>query len=73
MGATRYDSAIDALLKILSPISADLSKKKTTAQQPHHPSLLAYDIKGAFKNTNPTLLTQVMQQYGMPSYLCNWT
>jgi hypothetical protein len=60
MGARRHYSAIDTLLKILSPISTDLSTKKTTGQQPYHPSLLVYNIEGSFNNTNPTLLTQVM-------------
>jgi hypothetical protein len=35
--------------------------------------LLAHDIEGAFNNTNPTLLLQVIQQRGMPAYLCAWT
>jgi hypothetical protein len=62
-----------ALLKILSPISADLSKMMTTGQEPYCPSLLTHDIEGAFNNTNPTLLYQVMQQRGIPPYLCDWT
>jgi hypothetical protein len=73
MGARCYYSAIDVLLKILSPISADLSKKKTTRQQPYCPSLLAHDIEGTFNNTDPALFHQVMQQRSMPSYLCDWT
>jgi hypothetical protein len=72
MGIGRHYSAIDALLKILSPICADLSKKKTTGQQPYYPSLLAHNIEGTLNNTNPILLTQVIQQCSMPSYLCNW-
>jgi hypothetical protein len=35
--------------------------------------LLAHNIEGAFNNTNPSLLLQVMQQRGMPAYLCAWT
>jgi hypothetical protein len=82
IGARSHYSAIDALLKILSPISADLSfsRKQTTGRQPYRPlgrpycpALLAHDIEGAFNNTNPALLLQVMQQRGMPSYLCEWT
>jgi hypothetical protein len=75
IGARAHYSTIDALLKILSPISADLSfkKKQPKRKLPYHPALLAHDIEGAFNNTNPALLLQVMQQRGMPSYLCEWT
>jgi hypothetical protein len=73
MGAQSHYSAIDTLLKILSPISADLSFQKASGKQPYHPALLAHNIEGAFNNTNPALLLQVMQQRGMPSYLCAWT
>jgi hypothetical protein len=73
MGARSHYSAVDALLKMLSPISADLSFNKTSGKQPYRPALLAYDIEGTFNNTNPTLLLQVMQQRGMPAYLCTWT
>jgi hypothetical protein len=73
MGARSHYSAVDALLKILSPISADLSFHKAKGTQPYCPALLAHDIEGAFNNTNPALLLQVMQQRGMPSYLCEWT
>jgi hypothetical protein len=75
MGARSHYSAIDALLKILSPISADLSftQKQAKGRQPHRPALLAHNIEGAFNNTNPALLLQIMQQRGMPPYLCEWT
>jgi hypothetical protein len=75
MGTRSHYSAIDALLKILSPISADLSfkKKQPKRKLPYRPALLAHNIEGAFNNTNPALLLQVMQQRGMPPYLCEWT
>jgi hypothetical protein len=75
MGAQSHYSAIDALLKILSPISTDLSfkKKQPKRKLPYHPALLTYDIEGTFNNINPALLLQVMQQCGMPPYLCEWT
>jgi ribonuclease HI len=73
MGARSHYSAVDALLKILSPISTDLTFHRSKGKQPYHPALLAHDIEGAFNNTNPALLLQVMQQHGMPSYLCEWT
>jgi hypothetical protein len=62
MGARSHYSAIDTLLKVLSPISADLSFHKDKGKQPYCPALLADDIEGAFNNMNPTLLLQVMQQ-----------
>jgi hypothetical protein len=37
------------------------------------PSLAARDILGAFNNTNPDILVQIMVQRGMPTYLINWT
>jgi hypothetical protein len=75
MGVQSDYSAIDALLKILSPISTDLSfkKKQPKRKLPYCPALLTHDIEGAFNNMNPALLLQVMQQYGMPPYLCAWT
>jgi hypothetical protein len=38
-----------------------------------HPSLAAHDILGAFNNTNPDILVQIMVQRGMTTYLINWT
>jgi hypothetical protein len=75
MGAQSHYSAIDALLKILSSISANLSfkKKQPKWKLPYRPTLLAHDIKGTFNNMNPAHLLQVMQQRGMPPYLCAWT
>jgi hypothetical protein len=60
MGARHYYSAIDALLNILSPMSANLSIKKVPGKQPYCPTLLAHNIEGAFNNTNLSLLYQVM-------------
>jgi hypothetical protein len=73
MGPRSHYSTIDTLLKVLSPISTDLSFQKTKGKQPYRPTLLTHDIEGAFNNTNPALLLQVMQQCGLPSYLCEWT
>jgi hypothetical protein len=64
---------VDALLNVLSPISADFSIPKNPSKQRYRPMLLAHDIEGTFNNTNPSLLLQVMQQRGMPAYLCLWT
>jgi ribonuclease HI len=73
MGARDKHSAIDALLRILTPMSSDLSVKRTTGRNPTRPSLLALDIEGAFNNTNPHKLIQIMKQRKMPRYLCEWT
>jgi hypothetical protein len=58
MGTLSHYSTIDALLKILSPISADLSfkKRQPKRQYAYHPTLLAHDIEGIFNNMNPALL-----------------
>jgi hypothetical protein len=75
MGARSHYSTIDALVTILSPISTDLSfkKRQPKGQHAYYPILLTHDIEGTFNNTNPALLLQVIQQCGMPSYLCEWT
>jgi hypothetical protein len=72
MQAQCHYSAIDGLLNILSPISANLSQEKVTGQEPYYPSVLAHDIEGAFNNTNRSLIHPVMQQYGMLPYLYAW-
>jgi hypothetical protein len=63
MGMRSHYSTIDALLTILSPISADLSftKRQPKRKLAYHPALLAHDIEGTFNNMNPALLLQVMQ------------
>jgi hypothetical protein len=74
MGARCHYSAIDALLAILTPISSDLTIPTTgKLTYPPRPSPLVHDIEGAFNNTNPSLLLQVIQQWNMPQYLLIWT
>jgi ribonuclease HI len=74
MGVRSHYSAIDTLLKVLSPISTDLSfkKKQPKRKLPYCPTLLTHDIEGAFNNMTPALLLQIMQQRGIPPYLCEW-
>ena len=75
MGAQQHNSAIDALLHTIDPIIKHISAtaEGTRNKKPPRPTLLAHDIDGAFNNTNPRLLLQVMKQRQMPTYLTNWT
>jgi hypothetical protein len=70
MGRQAQISAIDALLKTLNRISRDLGKRLNySKKKPLHPAVLTYDIEGAFNNTHPKLLVQVMHQRQMAQYL----
>jgi hypothetical protein len=75
IGAQSHYSTIDALLTILSPISADLSfqKRQPKRQYAYRPTLLTYDIEGTFNNMDLACLLQVMQQCSIPSDFCKWT
>ena len=72
MGAQPENSAIDALLRMMTPIANSISKKKTTNQNPARPAVLTLDIEGAFNQVHPLTLTEVMRQRWMPSYLIEW-
>jgi hypothetical protein len=73
MGARAQHSAIDALLRVLDPFAHSLSqvyqKKGST---PPRPGMLSYDIDGAFNNTHPSLLDDMLRMRMMPTYLRNW-
>jgi ribonuclease HI len=73
MGARAQHSAIDALLRVLDPFAHSLSqvyqKKGST---PLRPGLLTHDIEGAFNNTHPALLDDVLRMRTMPDYLRKW-
>jgi hypothetical protein len=74
MGARAQHSALDALLRVVDPIAYSLSQSHGISHsQPPRPGLLAHDIAGAFNNTHPALLDQVLEQRCMPTYLRNWT
>jgi hypothetical protein len=74
MGARVQHSAIDALLRVVDPIAYSLFQLHGVYHsQPPRPGLLAHDIAGAFNNTHPALLDQVLEQSRMPTYLRNWT
>jgi hypothetical protein len=76
MEGIQDNSATDALIYTLIPMSNALKIPPGKGRQiPPRlwPSLLTRDIEGAFNNTNPKTLVQIMQQRQMPSYLVNWT
>jgi hypothetical protein len=73
MGGQAQNSAIDALLKTLDRIARDLGKRLNySKKKPLRPTVLTHDIGGAFNNTHPKLLVQVMHQRQMPQYLTDW-
>jgi len=72
MGAQQENSAIDALLRTISPITTSISKRKTTNQNPTRPAVLTLDIEGAFNQVHLSTLLEIMSQRQMPSYLTNW-
>jgi hypothetical protein len=48
MGAQPENSAVDALLRTITPIANSISKKKTNNKNPTRPAILTHDIEGAF-------------------------
>jgi len=60
MGVQPENSAIDALLRAITPIANSISKKKTTNQNPTRPAVLTLDIEGAINQVNPLMLLEVM-------------
>jgi ribonuclease HI len=72
MGAQPENSAIDALLRTITPIANSLSKKKTGKYKPARPAVLTHDIEGAFNRVHPSTLQEIMYQRQMPSYLTRW-
>jgi hypothetical protein len=73
MGGQAQNSPIDAPLKTLDRIARDLRKRLNySKKKPLRPTVLTHDIEGAFNNTHPKLLVQVMHQHQMPQYLTDW-
>jgi hypothetical protein len=72
MGAQPENSAIDALLRTITPIANSISKRKTGKRKPVRPAVLTHDIEGAFNQVHPTTLHEIMHQRRMPSYLVEW-
>jgi ribonuclease HI len=74
MGGQQYNSANDAMIALLDHIGPSLYQPKQPNKYPRkYSSILTHDIKGAFNNTHPKLLCQIMEQRNMPYYLTQWT
>jgi hypothetical protein len=66
-------SAVDALIKSFGPVTDTLGPKNGRISRfIPRPSMAAHDIKGAFNNTPPEALIQIMTTRRMPKYLINW-
>jgi len=72
MGAQPENSAVDALLRTITPIAAAISKKKTAKKGAPRPAVLTHDIEGAFNQVHPSTLQEVIHQRRLPTYLTNW-
>jgi hypothetical protein len=73
MGAQPENSAVDALLRTITPIVTAISTKKiSTKKTVLCPAVLAHNIEGAFNQVHPVTLREVMHQRRMPTYLTNW-
>jgi len=60
MGAQQENSAIDILLRMISPIATSISKMKTTNQNPTRPDVLTLDIERALNQVHPSTLLEIM-------------
>jgi ribonuclease HI len=72
MGAQLENSAIDALLRTVTPIANSISEKRTSNKRPARPAVLTHDIEGAFNQVHPSILQEIMHQRQMPVYLTRW-
>ena len=72
MGAQPENSAIDALLRMISPIATSISKPKTGKLNPTRPAILMLDIEGAFNQVHPSIHMEIIHQRRMPSYMIDW-
>jgi len=73
MGAQAENSAIDTLLRTITPITRAISQKKAANKTPLRLAVLTHDIEGACNQVHPAAtLQEVMQQRHMPQYLTEW-
>jgi hypothetical protein len=74
LGGIQQNSVIDALIVITTPMSLALRRplKGRKAKTRPKPTLATHDIEGAFNNTNPKVLEQIMEQRKMPTYIIQW-
>jgi hypothetical protein len=79
MGRRKNYSAVDPLINISTSMSQSL-RRRNKRQNPKtkysktlpRPSLLTHGIDGAFNNTDPEVLIQIMEQRRLPSYMILW-
>jgi hypothetical protein len=70
--------ATDTLAVTFAPVTAaiihETKQQKSVAKYRHRQkaSLLTQDVSGAFNNTDPDILIEVMRRKGMPLYIVNW-
>jgi hypothetical protein len=79
MGGRKNYSAVGALINISTPMSQSPRRrdKYPNPKSKHRrtlprQSLLTHDIDGAFNNTDPEVLIQIMEQRRLPSYMILW-
>jgi len=72
MGAQSENSAIDTLLRTISPMATCISKRKTCNLNPTRQAVLTLDIEGDFNQIHPSTLLEIMHQRRMLSYLIDW-
>ncbi|KAH8148291.1 uncharacterized protein LAJ45_07744 [Morchella importuna] len=65
-------SAVDALLRTLTPIQQNLLLRQMIGVTTERPALLMNDIQGAFNRVNHHSLAEIMIQQKFPHYLINW-
>ncbi|KAH0611496.1 uncharacterized protein H6S33_010761 [Morchella sextelata] len=66
-------SAIDALLRTLTPIQQNLLLKNSTGiARRDRPAILTNNIQGAFNCVDHLLLAEIMYQQKFPTYLTEW-
>jgi hypothetical protein len=78
MGSILHHSATDTLAVTFAPVTAaiihEIKQQKSAPKYRHHQkaSLLTQDVSGAFNNTDPDILIEVMRRKAMPLYIFNW-
>jgi hypothetical protein len=78
MGSVLHHSATDTLAVTLALVTAaiihETKQQRSMAKYRHHQKalLLTQDVSGAFNNTDPDILIEVMRRKVMPLYIVNW-
>jgi hypothetical protein len=77
MGNVLHHFATDTIAVTLALVTAaiiEIKQHKSAVKYRHHQkaSLLIQDVSGAFNNTDPDILIEVMGRKAMPLYIVNW-